>query len=1133
MDERARANHWIDGRIVDDAPRPAGSPWLWLAAVLSLVLAIDLALGFGPAPLASTPAAETGDIRAQLLAAREAADAGRPALLLVGDSVLAGEVLAASDPNWQSQRVIDHMRAELGLHSDAELRQVAFDGLLPIDALHVLAELDRIDPAGRVQFVLELNLRYFSRHYAAQRKCTRPQLCELGRGLLARSGPSRAWSGVVEGAGILRDWLRERAPIHRHRRQLEQPLLAELDGLAIAGTQASEQPRAQAEGLARVQAHYRDASLADQHAQVEALIEIVERLRARGRPSALFSTPLADEFAATTLPDNQLGYRYQQLAALIHEHGLEPPGSQRRSSIEFLDLDVPLFGSEYFLDHVHLDGEGNRLLALNLLHELGLPLRHRPYDWMMVHSEDHDRTLVHRRALGFADGGAQMALFRAPEGVAVSPSGDWIVIADTGNHVLRQLRGSMQMVERLAGSPRKPGYRDGIADQALLVQPRSPKIIGEAVYFLDGKGTRVRRLAHGAVDTVTWSGSNSNCKRYAELEVRLVDDRPQLFLLCADDRVLKVDPHAHTAELVFDARESLQLSLRGLEPTNDGRLLLADQRSRIWSVQLDDPARRPKLVFANAGAELLPQEFQNTYPFSFEEQRLNRIVGMEWVDRYQALLVQDEHDLGRPHARLQREQTERVHLRLLDLDAGLIYPWTKAIPHAEAFHMWNEVAQNLASYFHFGAMAIVQDDASLVYLERTRSRLVRIADGLLAAAKSGNLHTTWSKVELLQPISNASAVAISATMRPDRYLDQRHEPIPRAGPYVALQVSSSLSAISDRLGNYSLARLLELELQAELGYRDGVRLDLYQRVHSSASFKAVGSAFEDFLTSNGPPPDIVLIELHDFQRRYFRHTQTREQRLAQLGQLEQLAARYDTLLIFYDNSAMIADKRDGLRASSSALQQLITDIRKLGFVVIEPSDQLLRELLVESPWGNQPWGSGFHHGAPWALELTAKALAREAYPLIREFLRGRTPARQRERDPSSFVSAMQASLDGAFANTEGLVDRDALPELRGSYVQHQYQNRELELLVDLAGAGKLGRELADYEALALAVLYAELEAYGQLTERVNIELLAFKNYDEYGEGVHESAAVAWRASLDKAELEALIRRVAARQAEAR
>ena len=52
---------------------------------------------------------------------------------------------------------------------------------------------------------------------------------------------------------------------------------------------------------------------------------------------------------------------------------------------------------------------------------------------------------------------------------------------------------------------------------------------------------------------------------------------------------------------------------------------------------------------------------------------------------------------------------------------------------------------------------------------------------------------------------------------------------------------------------------------------------------------------------------------------------------------------------------------------------------------------------------------------------------------------------------------------------------------------------------------------------------------GQLAEQVTIQLLEFKNYDEYGEGVRDAAAVIWDAKLNRTKLEALIRRVAEQQ----
>jgi hypothetical protein len=878
-----------------------------------------------------------------------------------------------------------------------------------------------------------------------------------------------------------------------------------------------------------MQEHYRSATIADDHAQVQAMHALLDRLHASHRRATLFLTPIEDEFARATLPGNALGVLYARLATLLHDH---PAAADRR--VQIIDLDHPLFESSQFLDHVHLRPAGNRVLALNLLHELGLPMATRPPEPMMVHDEDLDRTLIHRRGVGYADGGPWQALLREAQGVAVSRDGEWIVIADTGNHVLRQLRGSMQLLERLAGQPMTAGLTDGPAlDGARLTAPSSPEILGERVYFLDGKmSNRVRELADGFVRRLVWEGPA--CPRYDALEAGVAGGREWLYLLCHDDRIIAVDIAAGLSVLTSNPRAPVLAdpehgATRGyttIEPTNDGRLLFADGSSRIWSLALrgDGRARKPVRVFDNAGPELLPNEFKRIYPFGFDEMRVQEIVAMEWVDRYGALLIQDQHALGTGNKRLQREQTERIHVRLLDFESEQFLPWVKPIPHGDAFHMWNAKSQNLVSYYHLGAMAIAQDDASLVWVERTRSRVFRIADGMLGLEKTGNLHTTYSKVVYLNPIGTQTSIDVGKQLRPDRFMGTRHESIPHRGPYVAVMVNSSFSVISDRIGNYSLGRRLELELQAELGYRDNVRLDLFQRTASASSLEYSAGMIEELFEGGGPPPDVLFFELHDFNYRFFRGTKTEAERTAVLGRLERLASRYDTLLIFYDNSAMESNDRDGLRPTHKELRKLISNIKKLGFVVLEPSDWLLRELLSESPWGSQPWGRSQHHGAPWAIDLTARALTSMSYPLIRAHLLGRQPARELERDPDSFREQDKSELlADAFDQHE--IDRDALPAIPPGYVQRAYEDRRVRIHVDLAGVRNLGRSDAELESIALAVLYTVLvdEVYGELASGASVELVEFSNYDEYGEGVLESADSEWSREFDRASLEQFLR----------
>jgi hypothetical protein len=366
---------------------------------------------------------------------------------------------------------------------------------------------------------------------------------------------------------------------------------------------------------------------------------------------------------------------------------------------------------------------------------------------------------------------------------------------------------------------------------------------------------------------------------------------------------------------------------------------------------------------------------------------MRAITGLEWVERYDALLVADEFAPITKNTRLQRELSERVHLRLLDLERELMWPWVKPLPHGDAHHLWHKETSMFASWYHQGSFALAQDDASLVWVERERSRVLRIGDGLLGLAKLGQLRSAVARVELLDPIGSSAPRRVLAEYRPDRFL--------APDSFVFVMVGASLGALSDRLGNYSLGRRLEVELRRELGYRDRLRLDLFQR-----SVQAGGLARRldelELLLAEGPAADVIVVELHELEPPLAGlATGAREAEAYAAQQLERLAALADSddaLVVLFDDTALASDGRDGLQASSPDMLGLLARARARGLFVIEPSHMLLRELLVDSPWGNQPYAVGMTHGAPWAIERTAELLAFVMAPRVREFLRARVPA---------------------------------------------------------------------------------------------------------------------------------------------
>jgi hypothetical protein len=324
---------------------------------------------------------------------------------------------------------------------------------------------------------------------------------------------------------------------------------------------------------------------------------------------------------------------------------------------------------------------------------------------------------------------------------------------------------------------------------------------------------------------------------------------------------------------------------------------------------------------------------------------------------------------------------------VFDFETRQIWPWVKPIPHGEAWALWNEPAQAITSYYHRGSFTLIQAEAGLIWLERHRSRLLRMADGLLGLAKYGSSFNQWSRVHLHDSIGSEGPAELERTLRPDRWLDRRWEPLPRRGPYVALLVGSPLTSLSDRLGNYSLARRLEIELQRELGLRDGVRIDLFHR-SAGGGLDAQLDAAERFVDES-VPLDVLIFEVSGLGKQHGDPAWK-----SGLDRLAELAARTDALVVVFDDSALEASHRDGLRASSGRVHAVLDEARARGFVVLEPSDRLLRELMTDAPWGNPPWAAAQRHGAPWAIDRTARVLRAMLSPTLREFLRDRTPARE-------------------------------------------------------------------------------------------------------------------------------------------
>lgn len=1078
---------WEGPTVVDDEPR-VRRPWSLIAAVVAVVVGVDAALTLALPERTAAPLAFDGAPAARdELAAAAAAD---EAWLLVGDSVLAGDVMAGKVAGWQRERVVDHMQRELGDGSPARLYQVALDGLLPVDLLQVVRALDGVDPGGDVGLVVEISPRFFSRSYAGAADCTRPWLCDLGPAVIAEDGAVR-WDEVVFGAlADLRDAAASVTPVYRHRSRIG---VIGPEPTALLRARASEEDALS--GRARLLAHYRDPALTADSVQVAALAEAVRRIRALGRRAVFFTTPIEDGFFAQARGPTEDDAYTAAMSAIV-----EGDGSDER--VVLVPLDHPGFAPQAFLDHCHLTPAGNRTLAINLLHAMGLPLRARPATHELVHAEEVDRTLVARADTGFADGAAWQALFGArARGVAVARGGRRIVVADSENHALRELVGDLHTVRTLAGAPGEAGLRDGPVSEARLQRPRAPWIAGEDVYFADQDGALLRRVRGGVVSTmapkgVEWRGIRS-----------IVGHGADLLIVDAGRRVVRVNVTTGATRVIV--RASGKARIAAVTSAPDGRVWVAERGGKVWQGHIKEPfvvgssPRDTSLVFADTGKAYVPQKRGKLFPLPFADVQLDRPIGLTYIERYDALLVADDVRARGEVA----DYHERTQLRMLSLVDRRMYPWIVSQVQGSSMY-WNQHAQAYAGTLHVGSMAFEQESGSLVWLEHDRSRLLWLSDGVWATAKTS--HTAnFTFGGLRDVFGNEAGIRTQDRFRPDLWLPRRVERVPRRGPYTGLIVTSSMGAMSQSIGPYALTRRLERHLQEELGARAGIRFDLVHRAYSHPPIDRVVDAI-DLYTGQSGRPDVLLVEIHDFREDFFRPGVSDVELRVALSSLQASAARSDALLLLFDNSGLIATEHDGLRATPAVVERLKDAARQMGIGVIELTDELLPRSLHEGVWGSPPMKGS--HGIPYAIDATAALLAERAYPAIAEHLgHGRTPAlmasdRTAALDPGATLAGAFVAVPGDWATL--------LPHVPGDAIQRERRADGVHLFVDLEVM--LGKkqpvDAAALERLALASIYTAFVSDGSYADasQVEVRLAWFTRRDEYGLGVQGGADLVLR-----------------------
>lgn len=121
---------------------------------------------------------------------------------------------------------------------------------------------------------------------------------------------------------------------------------------------------------------------------------------------------------------------------------------------------------------------------------------------------------------GYNNGSGSNALFSAPQGVAVDPSGN-VFVADTGNSVIREIS-SGGSVSLFAGSPGNPGNADGTNSTVQFYQPEGIAVdASDNVYVADTWNHTIRKITSAGVSSTlaglagtfgSFDGTNSGAR---------------------------------------------------------------------------------------------------------------------------------------------------------------------------------------------------------------------------------------------------------------------------------------------------------------------------------------------------------------------------------------------------------------------------------------------------------------------------------------------------------------------------------------------------------------------------------------------------------------------------------------------
>jgi DNA-binding beta-propeller fold protein YncE len=246
---------------------------------------------------------------------------------------------------------------------------------------------------------------------------------------------------------------------------------------------------------------------------------------------------------------------------------------------------------------------------------------------------------------GYADGPADSARFMSPHGIGYFPASGNIIVAEAGNHAIREISRSENgyQVKTLSGKAgTNGGYRDGKANEAEYNSPHGLICApGGDIIVADIGNSRIRRIHAGNVTTIAGNGESGsvdgeglNATFVYPMDL-CMDQQGVIWLADAGANRIRKITGSTVSTFTFDGTLDTP---HGISCDPAGNIYIADMRShRIVSIS---PEGKMNPIFGTGAEGDAPQDLNKPAAVLFH-------AGYLWIadlNNHQIKILQHQED---------------------------------------------------------------------------------------------------------------------------------------------------------------------------------------------------------------------------------------------------------------------------------------------------------------------------------------------------------------------------------------------------------------------------------------------------------------------------------------------------------